>query len=899
VAPDVMERSIGSRFGPYEITAILGSGGMGEVYRATDSRLRRDVALKLLTGVEPEDTRRQQRFLQEARAASALNHPNILSVYDIGNENGTQYIVSELLEGESLRSLIQKGPMPLRKFLDIAIQVASGLTAAHEAGIIHRDLKPENIMITRDNRVKILDFGLAKVELPATGTPEEQTRSHLLTHPGAILGTVAYMSPEQAKGDYVDFRSDQFSFGLILYEMATGQQAFHKNTPVQTLSAIITEDPPSISASNQRFPVPMRWMIERCLAKDPRERYGATIDLYHELRAFREHISETSFSGETLAAPSIRGRKKWLTAAAIGAALIAGFVIAAALMPRGTPLSNSYRFTPLAVNPEAENFAQWSPDGKSVAYTVEIDGVQQLFVRSLEASAAEQITRVNHDVLAPYWSADGSRIYYTIKDDKKKYGLWMIGVAGGSPELVFEHAGGGDISPDGKTMVLCMGDEERKLSVWISSPPGSPPKRYTKGIFKDAAFDAVAATFSPDGSRVLLQTSRRKEKIKYWILPFPDGEPQSLDFLDEVYSYGSTWLPDNKRLVLSTHLQEQRYHLSVVDIEKESIQPITNSVSQEWAPDISPDGKRIVFSSGIQQYDLIEVPLDGSAVRNLTTTPVNEKAPAWSPQGNQFAFVSDITGSDVIWVKNPAERLQRPLVTAKDFSDAETDSFSRPFFSPDGKRIVYHRNTKPGLTDIWISSVSGGSPVRLYADKNASQLAPSWSPDGNWIAFIHATPGQMSLRKARIGSSDAPVLLKDNVIYLQPQWSPDGKWLTYLDKDGASIISADGKTSKHISTTPWLTGGWSQDGKTLYSIRQSETRRLLVVATDVELGQERLIADAGVSPILVTDAVFAGFSLAPDGESFATSILKSASDLWVLEDFNPEPPSLFSFDRRF
>ena len=888
---EVMERTVGSRFGPYTITAILGTGGMGEVYRATDTRLHREVALKVLTGADPEDARRQQRFLQEARAASALNHPNILSVYDIGDVNGTQFIVSELIEGESLRALIQKGAMPLRRYLDLAIQVASGLTAAHEAGIVHRDLKPENIMVTRDNRVKLLDFGLAKVEVPVTGSPEDQTRSHLLTHPGAILGTVAYMSPEQAKGAPVDFRSDQFSFGLILYEMATGKQAFHKNTPVQTLSAIITEDPPSITSLNSKFPAPIRWMIERCLGKDPRDRYGATIDLYHELRDYREHISEASFSSETAASAAIRRKRPWLIVAAILVALIAGFLAAAALIPRNLSHAKAYRFTPLAVNPEAENFATWSPDGKSVAYIVEVDGVQQLFVRSLDAPAAEQLTHANHDVLEPYWSADGSRIYYTSKDERQAHALLAISIAGGSPELIFHGAAGGDVSPDGKAMMFARENQQQRFSLWISSPPGSEPKQYTKGPFKDAAFDSIGVIFSPDGTRVLLYTRHLKEKLEYWIVSFPDGEPEKIDFLEGVFSYGMSWL-DHGRLVLSTG-GPGGLHLKLVDLEKKTVTPLTNSVVEEWAPDVSPDGKRILFASVVQQYDLIEVPLDGSPVRNLSSTPVNEKAPAWSPQGTQFAYVSDITGADVIWVKNPVEKLQRPLVTSKDFADGETESFSRPFFSPDGKRIVYHRNKKTGIADIWISSVSGGSPVRLYAE-NKSQFTPSWSPDGNWIAYLQLDGNKWTLRKARVGSSEAPELLKDDVIYLQPQWSPDSEWLTVLNKDGVSLISADGKISREISETPWLTGGWSQDGKMLYSIRQSETRRLLVVETNAETGEERLIADVGVSPILLTDAVFAGFTLSPDGKSFATSILKSSSDLWILEDFDPNPPSFFS-----
>ena len=892
------DKTAGSRLGPYEIVEPLGSGGMGEVYRARDTRLHRDVALKILAGVDQEDSLRHRRFLQEARAASALNHPNILSVYDVGNDSGAHFIVSELVEGESLRSLIQKGAIPLRKFLDIAIQVASGLTAAHEAGIVHRDLKPENIMVGRDNRVKVLDFGLAKVLMPATGTPDEQTRSHLLTMPGAILGTVAYMSPEQARGGEVDFRSDQFSFGLVLYEMATGQKAFEKNTPVQTLSAIITEDPPSINTVNRKFPAPLRWMIERCLAKDPRDRYGATIDLEHELRDFREHLSETSYSGESSPAGVLarKGRSYLLLGAAIAAAGLLGFLGAAwVAMQRGVA-APSYRFTPLAVNPEAENFAVWSPDGKSVAYTVEIGGVQQLFVRSLASPSAEQITRANQDVLSPFWSADGARIFYTSRDEHRKYSVWAIGIAGGSPELVMQDAAGGAMTHDGKTMVVFRFDEkEESLGLWTSSPPGSKPKKYTNESFRDARFEAMGAAFSHDDSQLLVQTKSGKSGLKCWLIPFPTGEPRSIDFLEGLDLYGASWLPDNRRVLISTGMGEERNHLWVADLRTKSLTPLTSGVMQEWAPDVSPNGKRIVFSSAVQEYDLIEVPLDGSPTRSLTSTPVNEKAPAWSRQGNQFAFVSNITGTDVIWVKSPSEGWQRPLVTEKDFPDQQTVSFSRPFFSPDGQRIAYHRNTKRGLADIWISSVSGGSPVRLYADDRAAQFTPSWSPDGNWIAYLAGEGGAIKLVKTRIGSADAPVMLKQGVSYLQPQWSPDGQWLTCLMPDGLYLISADGKTSRLVSKAQWLTGGWSLDGKLLYSIRQSENRRLLVMATNPDTGEEKLISDAGVSPILSTDAVFAGFSLAPDGRSFATSELKSASDLWILEDFNPNPPSLFSF----
>lgn len=235
---------------------------MGEVYRAKDTRLHREVALKILPVGNRTDSDHQRRFILEARAASALNHPNILSVYDVGNENGTQYIVSELIDGESLRRIIQKGPVPIKKLLDISVQIADGLTAAHQAGIVHRDLKPENIIIARDGRVKILDFGLAKLTIPSEDPENEGVTAK--TESRVILGTVSYMSPEQATANKdIDFRSDQFSFGLTLYEMATGKQAFARNTPVQTLSAIVDDDPIPISSINPGIPVPLRWLIER------------------------------------------------------------------------------------------------------------------------------------------------------------------------------------------------------------------------------------------------------------------------------------------------------------------------------------------------------------------------------------------------------------------------------------------------------------------------------------------------------------------------------------------------------------------------------------------------------------------------------------------------------------
>ena len=280
----------GSRIGPYEIIAPLGAGGMGEVYRARDTRLRREVALKVLPADVAGDAARRARFEQEAHAAAALNHPNILGIHDIGTDGGVSYMATELVNGETLAAAIERGPVPVRAVLDIAAQIADGMASAHAAGIVHRDLKPANVMVAADGRVKILDFGLAK----QTARPAVQGDETILvdqSEPGMIVGTVSYMSPEQARGKPADYRSDQFSFGLVLYEMATGRKAFARDESVQTMAAIIAEDPPPIEV---KLPAPLRWVIDRCLAKDAASRYESSRDLARELRNIRDHLSEVS-----------------------------------------------------------------------------------------------------------------------------------------------------------------------------------------------------------------------------------------------------------------------------------------------------------------------------------------------------------------------------------------------------------------------------------------------------------------------------------------------------------------------------------------------------------------------------------------------------------------------------
>src|SRR2546430_1670317 len=367
-----MTLPIGSRLGHYEILAPLGSGVMGEVYRARDARLGREVALKVLPSELSENADRLSRFEQEARAASALNHPNIVTVHDIGRSDSTSYIAMELVEGRTLRELSVPEGLPVRRVLNIAVQVAEGLAKAHAAGIVHRDLKPENVMVSKDGFVKILDFGLAKLVEPESGDLSVMpTLARPETHPGVVMGTVGYMSPEEAGGEPVDFRSDQFSFGSILYEIASGRRSFQRKTAAETMSAIIREDPEPVGKVRPEVPPPLRWIVERCLAKDPDERYASTRDLARDLASVRDHVSEVTGAAEPQIdlgpRPLRRARRATVATAALLLILIgtlAGWLAAARRLPK----TSAPTFRRLTFRSGQLGNARFTPDGQTIVY---------------------------------------------------------------------------------------------------------------------------------------------------------------------------------------------------------------------------------------------------------------------------------------------------------------------------------------------------------------------------------------------------------------------------------------------------------------------------------------------------------------------------------------------------
>jgi Tol biopolymer transport system component len=856
---------------------------MGEVYRARDTRLNREVALKILPKEFADDPGRRARFEREAKAAAALNHPNILGLFDIGEQDGVMYMITELVAGETLGAVIARGPVPVKKLLDIAVQLADGMACAHAAGIAHRDLKPANIMITPEGRVKILDFGLARQTAKAAAAGETATMGH--TDPGMIVGTVNYMSPEQARGKPADHRSDQFSFGLILYEMAAGKKAFDKPEPIVTMVAIVNDEAPPIERT---IPAPLRWTIERCLAKEPADRYDSSRDLYQELRSLRDHVSEASAS-QTAAVAGPRRFKHWPLAAAFGLGLLLMLAAWLSLAPPPTPDQSQYRFAPFAFDPGGQTNAVWSPDGKAAAYAARGDaGSTQVFVRRLDSDVPVQVTQVPEAATPFAWMPDSHRILFF--SSRQPAGIWSVAAVGGEPEpaLSFDWshivigtlvAPSGDLAPDGKAEAVLLRGDDGRYGVGISAPLGSPLKQYSQSVF-----NRPTLRFSPDGNSILLfQDVGVPRSRQVWLMPYPadPGRPPQR-VLPNLPSYGGTpffsWMPDSRHIALSlVTTPGGSYQIWVADVISGKRHAILSGTTGAIQPAVSPDGRKLLFTEQVQDYDIVSAGLDGSAPRLLIATDRNEQMPAWAAKRPILAYVTDRNGPPEIWIRSANN--DRPVVTPRDFPLATTNWFIGPALSPEADRIVYTRG-EATATRLWISAVAGGTPVPLTND-TAAEYSGSWSPDGNWFAYRRVKAGRIELMKVKTTGQAAPVALKTDASAQIPSWSPTGEWIAF----GGELISPDGKITRPLGNHGSEHHMFSADGKRVYGIRPGGTRNLLF-SVDLARGAEKIIGDLGAD-FRPGSSVHPGigFSLAPDGKSFVYARGKTKNNLWLLEGF--------------
>jgi dipeptidyl aminopeptidase/acylaminoacyl peptidase/predicted Ser/Thr protein kinase len=860
-----MALSPGTRLGPYEILAPLGAGGMGEVYRARDGKLNRDVAVKILPAEVAADPERRQRFEQEARAASSLNHPNIVTVYDIGSSVSTLYIAMELVEGKSLRELLSSGPVPVRKILDLAIETADGLAKAHAAGIVHRDFKPENLIVTPEDHIKILDFGLAKLMEPSTDDfSERSTVAKVQTRSGQIMGTAGYMSPEQASGQAVDFRSDQFSLGVILYEMASGRRPFQGKSGGETLAAILRDRPEALSSVNPSVPVVLRWIIEdRCLAKDPKERYGHTGDLLRELRSIREHLSEASGGLAPVRATRYL-RHRWIGLAAVALAL----VLAGVLIGRRTwraPSTTPPTFHPLTFRNATIWSARFAPDGQTIIYGAAEGGrpVELLLTRP-ESPESRPLGFPQTEILSISRSGE-----MALSLDRRHLGGWLytgtlarVPIAGGAPRPVLEEVFQADWAPDGSGLAVVRGLPAQVLefpiakalyrtSGWISDPRVSP-----RG--DRVAFIDHTSLGDSRGSVVVVDLAGKKTNLtrewssalglawsgagdEVWFTAAESGANQAL--------YGVT-LAGVERLMHRTLASLMIHDVSrdgrvllAQDTRRTGILGLAHGDAKErdlswldWsiATDLSADGSALLISeqgsgSG-PDYTVYLRKTDGSPAVRLG----EGNGVALSPDGRWVLSPLPSAPTQMILLPTGAGEPRRLAETGLLFQDGGS-------WLPDGKRFLYSANEK-------------GHPARVYVQDVEGGKARPVTPEGVTLP-LGAHP-----------------------------LSPDGRLLALLDAEQKGrIYPVDGGESRPVpGASPGETPiGWSADGRSIYVfLRGAPPVRVFRIAVDT--GRRELWRE--ITPNEPEGVVaISRLTVTPDGKSYVYNYRRILSALYLVE----------------
>jgi Tol biopolymer transport system component len=861
----------GTRLGSYELVGLLREGGMGEVYRARDGRLSRDAAVKVLPGELAADAERLARFEQEARSASALNHPNIITIYEIGTAHSLSYIAMELVDGKTLRELVASGALPIRRLLPIAAQIADGLAKAHESGIVHRDLKPENVMVNKDGFVKILDFGLAKLAAPVSeGGSQLATIVGPGTTPGMVMGTVGYMSPEQASGEPVDFRSDQFALGSILYEMATGRRAFQKKTAVETLSAIIREDPEPIAGVNPQAPAPLRWIVERCLAKEPENRYAATRDLARDLKQTFERLSETSLETPAVARPKRAGRVWW--AAGLAALLAVGVADVAQRRKAGAP-STPATLKRVTFGPGLEDEPAFSPDGKFLAYTTDERGNLDVVVQPLGGGEPIRIAATEADEAQPAWSPDGARVAFVSARDRgghlavtlnvsslelfsnSSHGdIYLVPALGGTPGKLVEDGHYPSWSPDGKRMVF-VSNRGGGVHLWTVATEGGAPRRLTP----DTDTIDYQPAWSPDGQWIAYGSGHpargaKESEFNLYVIPAAGGAATKLtegfDFVTR-----PAWAADGGSIVFSGD-QGGILNLWRVPIREGRrggpVARVTLGEGQDTGAAVSRDGRSVAFAVLKNEPNIWEFTIEGGTMRPVTRSGAADY-PSLSPDGTTLLVESNQTGKAAVWTVDLQGRFRTRLTEGQRLSPQARWSRDgtkigwlkdgilqiQPIggltafdtrlasgtleWSPDQKRIVVGSpgGTGTGLGEIRTYDVETGS-VKTLTALGAAADYPSWSPDGKQIVFQLQRGSIRELWIVPSEGGEARPLTKD-LEDSHPSWSPtDPDTILFLrDHRHLALVSVATGKVRILPGTPEGSGlldypSWSPDGKKIY-----------------------------------------------------------------------------------
>jgi eukaryotic-like serine/threonine-protein kinase len=845
-----MAITAGAHFNHYEIIAPLGAGGMGEVWRARDMRLNREVAIKALPASFAQDADRLRRFEQEARATSALNHPNILTVYDIGAHEGAPYIVAELLEGEELSELIKHGAIAQRKAVGYARQIAEGLAAAHAKGVVHRDLKPENLFVTNDGRVKILDFGLAKLRPQQYGGIDKDAPTQKrITDPGVIMGTVGYMSPEQVRGQETDHRSDIFAFGVILYEMLTGQRAFHGDSAIEVMNAILKEEPPEFSESKDQIGPQLEMIVRRCLEKQPERRFHSAHDLGFALEA----LSSGSFGGsfgssiprlqtaavlpavtERMGAARWLGRERliWLAATVLLALTALGATWA--YFSRQPAEHAVLRFT-ITPPEKATNYGRTviSPDGRNLIFTASSEGKSQIWLRPLDGFMAHPLSGTEGS-FNYFWSPDSRSIGFFAGGKLKK-----IDVAGGTPQTLCNigsnvNTGGGSWGSDGVILYVAADVLYRVPATGGEPIPviGGEPATAPGGYRQNSPM--VRPYFLPDGRHFLhyakasqepgiylasldgkeerrllaadsdgiYAASASRHASKGWLLfqregallaqPFDagrlslTGEPFPLTDQVEAWSFS---VSDTGILVYQSRRIDEVTQLGWVDRAGKPLESIGATAPYQNHPRLAPDGKRVVIArmdAKTRRQDLYVIDLTRGTESRLTFDPADDSLPVWSRDGNRIVWASNRTGTHQLYQKLASGVGQDELLLQSDVPLLPSS------WSADGKFLLYARTDPKSSDDLWVLPLEGDRKPFPFLQTPFWETEAQFSPDGRWIAYRTNESRKSEVYVQTFPVSGGRWQVSTNGGH-HPQWRSDGKELFYCSVDG-KLMAVDVKS---------------------------------------------------------------------------------------------------------
>ncbi|HXM92641.1 MAG TPA: protein kinase [Candidatus Dormibacteraeota bacterium] len=779
---------IGQTISHYRILEQLGSGGMGVVYKAEDTRLHRLVALKFLPSDMASDRAALERFRLEAEAASALNHPNICTVHDIGEEAGQHFIVMEFLDGHTLKHRIKGNPLRIDQMLDLAMQISDALDAAHAEGIIHRDIKPANIFVTKRGQAKVLDFGVAKlvsIHRVAGGVEASEmvtATAGSLTSPGSTVGTTAYMSPEQVRGEEIDTRVDLFSFGAVLYEMATGRQAFTGNTPGVVLNAILERTPAPIRSANSAPPAKLEEIISKALEKDRDLRYQTAAELRADFKRLKRDLSsvQSSASAAEMHAlgPGLVPPRKALGWWGVGSLVLA---VTAAIgwwagnmhhrsPPHTVQLSRLTDFIGL------EEFPSISPDGKSVAFTADIGGRRQIWVRLLAGGAPLQIAHDAAQHQSPRWTPESSAlIYFTLPAEGESQGtIWEVSALGGAPRRIVSSLSGADLSHDGKRIAFFRFNNGQ-VELTVADRDGSKPQVLARLAPR---YNYSFPRWSPDDRWVAYQ----RGLIFDWdifVVQSGGGEPRNITRESSLLE-GLSWLPDGSGLVFSsargsTVFYLPTFNLWTVNLRGTELRQLTFGEVSYLHPDVSVKGQ-VIASRRQTHFDIWKYPTEGTPLENvrrgarITQQTGQVQTPSVGPGDKELVYLSDVGGHGNLWVMKLDTGESRQLT----YEQHPEVPVGTPVWSPDGKHIAFVKG-RGGVNAIYWMINPDGSNLRVVAE-NVGWA--TWSGDGSWLYYSVFKDGTWHVEKVPSEGGQAVTVRTDNAE--RAAAAPDGSSLYYL-----------------------------------------------------------------------------------------------------------------------